>query len=217
MTEISIPSAVIPGFKFIAKLSKKSVQQIVNYLNNTQVSSDPNHFLQGLAEFIKNELRIKGHKDIAVAIASFINLLKEDNYKIVSENLANSFKELHYPTITDKDFTILKYNLAQILKACDNLELSVKAYTLKKESLNIYQKSKVVSDIRVIFNKDIESKERQAVLVHNLHITYRTNSENKQFFLALDLNDLKEIQIQIERAITKDTIIKSDYKDLKIL
>lgn len=217
MTDISIPLEVVPGFKSIAALSKKSVQQIVSYLINTKVSSDPNDFLKGLADFIKNTLKIKGHKDIVVAIASFINLLKEDSYKNVAENLANSFKELHSANISEKDFIILKNNLSQILKACDNLELSVKAFTLKRESVNIYQRSKVVSDIRIIFNKEIDSKDRQAVLVHNLHITYRTNSKNKNFFVALDLNDLKEIQVQIERAIAKDTIIKSDYKDFELL
>ena len=217
MPEISIPSEVVPGFKSIAALSKKSIQQITDYLINTKVSSDPGDFLKGLADFIKDNLKNKSYKDIALTIGSFINLLKEDNYKNVSENLVNSFKELHAPNIAEKDFLALKDNLTQILKSCNNLELSVKAYTLKRESINVYQKSKVVSDIRIVFNKEVDSKDRKAVLVHNLHIIYKSNSKNKNFFVALDLKDLKRIQEQIERAITKDTIIRSDYKDFDLI
>jgi hypothetical protein len=218
MPEIIIPPEIVPGFKSIIKLSKKSVQQIVDYLIEAKVSSNPNDFLRELDNFIKSNLQIDNSKGIVETIASFIELIKEDSYEKVSENLANSFKELHAPNISEKDFTSLRNNLEQIIKATSNLELSLKAYSLLgSENKNIYQRSKVVSDIRLIFNKEFDKKNRKAVLVHNLHITYKSNSKNKNFFVALDLEDLKSIQLQIERAIKKDTIIKNEYKDFEII
>lgn len=217
MSEISIPDEVVTGFKAIGKLSGKSIQQITDYLNNAKVSSAPNDILKGLADFIMINLKNKSYKDIVLTISSFVGLIKEDSAEKLSEKLATSFKEKHSRDITERDFLSLKNNLEKILSACNNLEFSVKAYTLKRESINIYSKSKIVSDIRIVFNKTMDSKNRKAVLIHNLHITYISNSKNKNFFAALDLDDLKKLQEQIERAIKKDDLIKREYTDFELI
>jgi hypothetical protein len=217
MPEIYIPKDVVAGFQSLIKLSKKSLDQITDYLNKASVSEDPNIFLKGLDEFIESNLRIKDSRFIVQAIGSFIDLLQEESHEKVSENLATSFKQLHSPDISEKDFQALKNNLEKILKSSHSLELSIKAYRLMRETSNIYQKSKILSDVRLIFEKQMENRNRKAVLVHNLHITYLNNSQNKDFFVALDLKDLKSMKDQIERALRKDEIIKNDYKDFDLI
>ncbi len=212
MPEIFISEELVPGFKAIIKLPKKATQKIADYLSNSKIFNDPNIFLSDLDKFIEKDLKIKESRSIVQAIGSFIDLLQDDTCEKVSENLANSFKELHYNDINDKDLSLLKNNLEVILSSAHNLEISIKAYRLTRESSNVYRKSKVLSDIRVVFEKELDNKNRKAVLVHNLHLQYSNNSENKEFFVALDLEDLKEIKEKIDRAIRKDEIIKNDYK-----
>lgn len=217
MPEIYIPNEVVDGFNLIIKLSKKSVKQISEYLSAVKITSDPNNIFENLDKFIGKELKINNSTQLVKTIASFIILLNENSYIKVAENLSNSFKELHSPQINSKDFTSLRNNLEQILKASVNLELSIKSNKLLRENRNVYQTSKVLSDIRIVFNKDINAKNRRAVIVHNLHISYRTDRKNKNFFIALDLEDLNSLQDQIERAIEKDKIIKADYKDFELI
>lgn len=218
MAEILIPKEVVQGFDSIIKLSKKSVEQISQYLYNIEISTDPNAIFYSLDTFIRTELKIKNSTEIVQTIASFINLLDENTYTKVAENISNSFKELHSPEITTKDFLSLRNNLEQLLKSCEKLVLSIKSNRLLiRENSKTYQKSKVVSDIRLVFNKDISDKSRRAILVHNLHITYKSNNKNKNFFIALDLKDLNSIKEEIDRAIKKDKIIKSDYQDFELI
>lgn len=218
MPEIYIPKEVIPGFESIIRLSKKSVEQISNFLVNSKVSSDPNDILDKLSIFIETNPQIKNTKDLVQTIASFIHLLTEKNdYETVAENLSKSFKEIHSPNINEKDFTSLKHNLSQILKSSVNLNLSVKAYKLLRENNYVYKNSRIVTDIRIVFSDDLGSKNRKAILIHNLHINYMSDKLNKEFFVSLDLDDLKDIQGQIERAIKKDKIIKTDYKNFELI
>lgn len=217
MPEISIPKEVVSGFNSILNLSKKSVEKVANYLSNSTVSSDPNNFLAGLDKFIEKDLRIKNHTEIVKTIASFISLLEGNTPLKVSENLSNSFKELYEPEITQRDFLSLKKNLEIILTSCSNLELSIKSFRLIRESGKVYQNSKIVSDIRIVFDKELNTKNRKAVLIHFLHITYKSDSKNKNFFVALGLEDLKSLHRQVERAINKDKIIKTDYKNLEVV
>jgi hypothetical protein len=218
MPKINIPPEVVPGFKAIIRLSKKSLEQISGYLINATVSRDPNEFLEGFDSFIKSKLKIKDSKEIVQTISSFVQLATSKNeYETLTVKLSNSFKELYSPDINEKDFNSLHYNLSEILKSSVNLNLSAKAYNLLRENQNVYSKSKVISDVRIVFNDDLESKERHSILVHNLHIKYRSEKQNKEFFLSLDLDDLKDIQEQIERAIKKDKLIKKDYKNLGLI
>jgi len=217
MAEIFIPKDVVTGFETLLKLSKKHLDQITKFLMDAKVSIDPNIFLSELETFIRINLKIKESKEIVQAIGSFVDLGKDEDADKVSENLATSYKEIHAKNISDKDFESLKNNLKQIFKSSENLEMSIKAYRLIRENNNVYNRSKIISDIRMVFDKDFSSKKKKAVLIHNLHITYKQNSQNKDFFVSLDFEDLKLFQEQIERALKKDSIIKTECKDFELL
>lgn len=211
MPEFNIPPEATTGFQSIIDLSTESAKDIATFLANSEISSDINELYKGLDNFIKSTLKIEKSKSIVSAIASFAPLMDGDNYEEISESLALSFKDSISPEISVSDFSSLKGNLKSILKALDNVQLSIKAFKLKTESFNIYTKSKIITDVRIIFNKEIDKKSRKAVLVHNLHLKYNSNSETKNFFISLDLIDLKELQEQIERAISKEETIRNDY------
>lgn len=217
MPAINIPKEAESGFRLILDLGEDQIKKVSQYLNTINATSTVDDFYSELESLFKSS-GINKSQDLVLTIAGFIGLARsERNYQNIAHELSASFKELYSPELLDEEYNKLKSNLEEILKSTDNLQLSSKANSLKTENVNIYKKSKVISDIRLIFKKDIEDKSRQAVLVHDLHITYRSNSKVKNFFVTMDLEDLKALQIQIERAILKDKVIQEDYPDLKII
>jgi len=82
----------------------------------------------------------------------------------------------------------------------------------------IYSESKVVTDIRIIFNDDLEEKDRNAMIVHGLNIEYYSANDIKNFHVSLTTTDLKDLKDVIERAISKENIINKDYStDFKFI
>ena len=217
MADIAIPKRVVKGFESIIILSNNAIEKIAEQLRNAKVTVDPNKILSQLELFITSDLSIKEGEEIVQAIASIADLVKDEEPEDISEKLSNSFKEIHKPDLVDEDLASLKNNLGKILTSSEKLGLSIKAYRLIRENNNTYTSSKVISDIRLIFDKEITSKNKRAVLIHNLHLIYNNNSDNKDFFLSLDLMDLKSLLEQIQRAIEKDKIIRTDCTEFEIL
>lgn len=217
MPEIHIPKEVVPGFNAIAALSKESIDIISQYLLSAQVSSSANYFLSNLESFLEENLKNTNVAEIVKTIASFVELSSEGDYETVSENLANSFKELYEGETASTLNIDLKNNLRQIIKSSNNLELSVKAHELMRENGNILSESKILSDIRIVFNKELSETKRKAVIIHNLHLKYSNSRSKKDFYVSLDLDHLKQLQKQIDRALEKEEIIKKDYKNLDII
>ncbi len=217
MPDIFIPENVITGFNKIAKLSTHDVEQIADYLKTIIFSSNASKILTKFEDFVSTELNIKDARDIIEAILSFSNLEIDKDSEDLSSKLAESFKELYSPDIRTEDFNSLKSNILVLLNNSENIRMSLKASRLTADNSNVYYKSKISSDIRLIFNEDLNSKDRRAVLLHNLHISYRSNKKTENFFVTLDLDDLKELKETIERAIKKEEIIKKDYQQFQII
>lgn len=49
-------------------------------------------------------------------------------------------------------------------------------------------------------------------MVHRLHVRFRKANEINDVYLSLDMEELKDLKSEIERAIKKEEIIK-DYND----
>ncbi len=68
--------------------------------------------------------------------------------------------------------------------------------------------------MRFIFNSDILDKSRTAIITHNLKLEIVDSMDNKDIYISMDIESLKELNATIERAIRKEDIIKSDYSPM---
>ena len=120
---------------------------------------------------------------------------------------------LQFPNIKPEEISLLQNNLLIILDKISPLALSAKAFNLLSENKTTFIESRIISDIRLVFDNDIIKKNRLAVLVHNLKIVTTENDERKEFYFSLDTNDLKMLKTQIERAEKKDELIRHQYSN----
>jgi hypothetical protein len=209
MGKIRIPEDVFPGFHALSKLEDIQFNEFIDFLNSMQVGSK---FTQLQAK-LEKYLDPYESREIVKTLLSFEDLIYkgDENYDDLASNLILSLierdKTLEHVQETEK----LKFRLRTIFENSKNFRLTLKAGSLSTEEIAIFRESKIIADIRLVFNDEITDKTRYAVINHKLHITYFTNSEKKDFFVALDYTDLKKLKEDIERAIRKEDVIREDY------
>lgn len=93
-----------------------------------------------------------------------------------------------------------------------------KAYALRNEYERILTDSRIMSDVRPVFDDDEETPSIQAATVnHALRLTYRAgDGDSHDVHIALDIDDLKKLKRQIDRAIGKDKAAQELLKTAEV-
>jgi hypothetical protein len=151
--------------------------------------------------------------DIEEIIRAFFSLIRfsKDNSIEFNEFVEDITESI---TTSDEfqieDSKLLKNNLLYLYECRSNILLTIKANGLLGEYDKLFIDCRILSDIRIIFNDDLDNVEQAAVVVHQLKLDYVRHGESQQTFFALDSNDLQKLKIVIERALEKDKNIKSN-------
>lgn len=154
-----------------------------------------------------------------VPAALFLHSLKEGS-DLSSPEIAErvalgmeeaAFKQLRSLPEHRDDF---QARLLEVLNIADPLGVIAKAGTLSVEHEHSLTESRILTDIRPVFEQDDpQAPPTGAMIIHTLKIGYRTdNNELKEFFVALDADDVRELSEQIARANAKAESLKSVLK-----
>ncbi len=211
MATISIPERVYPGFMIISELDNSQLNKIVDYLSTMVIGEQFDIVAQNFNIILNNN----NGSDLLKTIISFSKLVDPEdvNYQDISNNLSESFIELSGIEKNLKFKENLSSNLLKILTNYNALKNTIKSRELASENENNFGDFKLLTDIRLIFNDEIENKNRCAVILHKLTIEYQKDMDIKELHLTLDLTDLSKLKSEIEKAILKDQIIREDYKE----
>jgi hypothetical protein len=100
--------------------------------------------------------------------------------------------------------------LIHLLSPSNSAVLSAKASDLLFEQQLAFCTSRVITDIRPVLDDQAESF--QGLLpFHSLVIEYYENRETKEVHIAMDLNDLKQLRSQLDRAEKKELLIRETF------
>lgn len=94
------------------------------------------------------------------------------------------------------------------LLSVDSIDEALRARTLSWEAQNVFSTARILTDIRPVFNHDLSTDPRGAIIVHSLKLTYTENGERKAMFFALDSKDVSELGQVLERARDKETVLR---------
>ena len=212
MTSIFIPTPAYPGFKIIANLTDDQLVKLAEYLDS--LDSDPR--ISKLHEFLRS-IKVPSIDDFLTTLMSFSELLKPKGVDLenLSNNLADSFVA-HNPNFGHQKQKKLQKHLLEIFNHSDKLSLAIKASELINEEDKRFMDSRVVTDIRLIFNDVVDEgieELRSAMVVHHLNIGFKkSDGEYDKVIIAIDYDDLKSLKKDIDRAINKEEVIQKNYK-----
>lgn len=211
MSKFKIPQAFIQGFKELATIDDALIAKITSFLQGMSLGMGPTAFMNKLKEedsSIGRELA-----NVVYSFGALLNRNANANLNEMARDLSQACKEADLPNVED-----LENRLIKIFQASRNLKLTSKAIELLKENDNVYIDSRVLSDIRMVFDDNLNHDDRCAMVMHNLKLTYQTSNEEKEFYISLDHADLIKLKQTIERAIEKDDILRNTVtKDITFI
>ena len=190
--------------------SKDDVEKLTSYLKNIPIGFSLNNLYDEVARLFNSQKS----GELIKTITSFNELIGKPGTTIedTAKNLCESYLEMVGGNIDSDKLQLLNNNLIIIFRSYKNLGLSLKARDLLLENENNFHESRIISDLRLVFDEEIENAKRYGIIIHKLHIEYRKERNVNDIYLSLDLADLQQLKDEIERAIKKHEFVKNDYK-----
>ena len=102
----------------------------------------------------------------------------------------------------------LRARVTEILSV-STLDLIARAHNVLLEHSQTYTISRIISDVRPVFNDDVLAEPLGAVLVHMLSVVYRSAGRRENFVVALDEKDVDQLIDVLERARNKAKTLKA--------
>jgi hypothetical protein len=213
-----IPVDYINGFKEIALMEEGDFKKIEDGLASTGLTSS----IVNLAANVGNSQQIHHLplEEVFSAIGALIEFLddKEDIAKIALDVVS-----LMPPKgISEAQFAALEQRLIILLND-QKIYYAYKSRKLITENANNFLSCRIVSDIRPVFDFDIEQQPIAGVITHNLHIHYDSelSGVHKDFFICLDSYDIQVLMESLVRAEKKEETLgkvlkQSGMKNLNV-
>jgi hypothetical protein len=218
---LQIPEQHISGVEKIIAVENEAIAALQLAFQELPPSLDPVFKVSEIASKT-GKINRETASEIAALIFSLYSLTK-DEY-ITAAKAASSLRESvnedeRFSNLTDKDLDNLEKRL-NILLGSDStlgtLEISRKALDLIAENERLYINSKILTDIRPVFDSATEEQLDTAIVVHTLRILYRDMQGVKEFYVAISSEDLDDLHGQIVVALENRKAIRSVLQKARI-
>jgi hypothetical protein len=217
MRRINISEAVIDALKPLAHLTPSTFESVVCELEQSlpyKLVLDDDIEKIVLSNVLLSDLDDDAKVAVTEAIGGAHALLQSANTTVnhliseisraYSEELAEDGES---PQAGEVEIHNLQNNLRLILRI-RQLFASTKALGLLNDHDRLFIKSRIITEVRPIFEEDIALPIVGSVMLHSLKLTLRSNGKNENHFVALDSMDLLELKGVIDRAIAKSQAIE---------
>ncbi|MDQ6884228.1 MAG: hypothetical protein M3077_08350 [Candidatus Dormibacteraeota bacterium] len=91
-----------------------------------------------------------------------------------------------------------------------------KALNLLTEFERSYHDARIVSDVRPIFSREPKQGMAAAIIVHTLVITFHGDQPLQKVHIAMDGDDIKNLQAVLDRAVAKAASLQGFLTDAKV-
>lgn len=205
MSSFQIPKHYYQAVTELILLNGDQISQFKEVLQQLPILLSREKLISSASKRL-NDIGITRGEGIVTFIASLHSLLEEVDEDIRQQVLDDILdfveKEPELPSLSDENKKVFIDRLSELLEASNALNIAAKAANVITENEHVFLESRILSDIRVIF-QNLETIPTEAVIIHNLRITYRQGDDKKEFFVALDNSDLAKLGKQILRAELK--------------
>jgi len=131
-----------------------------------------------------------------------------------NESIPEFLEELHRAFVSSDDpnlnppgydWSTFKERMAVLLGYEKTIGITAKALGVMTEHEHVYcaAGTRVLSDLRPVFASEPDSMPDAAVIVHSLKLVYHEEGKTREFFVALDTDDLRHLGKLLKRAERK--------------
>ena len=211
MARLVIPEEYKGGMTTLLELKDAPIQELISALESAplamnyrtlservapQVASIPREDVEEILEILVSLYVVRTSADVPVP--EFIIDLCEAMDESGDESL-------QIPSEKRDNFSQRLINLFSI----NALSVAAKARSVLVDHEHALCSARMFTDIRPVFGEQPDELPMAAVLVHTLKLTYHHGNQLKEFFVAMDTEDLANLKEVVERAEKKAASLKS--------
>ena len=205
MMPMVIPASQRANFQVFYSLGREQVEQFSKELESIQPSLE----VDLIAKEMKRRLNISPEdtRRILILLLSMQSGRRQNNASPVDfvESIISGTLAEGEVKIDVNDVEWVKTSLVRLLNCEPIYTPTYKALRLQTESQRVFEDARIITDVRPVFQEDIETGMVGAVISHSLRISYTEAGYERslEFFVGLRTSELKLLQQQVERAIKK--------------
>lgn len=117
---------------------------------------------------------------------------------------------------TSENREVFKERLTRLLNI-ESLTVLAKAFSVFRNQENMYCTARIVTDIRAVFGSNPEAPPPAAVLIHMVNLSYHHEGKLRDFYLALDADNVQELREVLDRADIKAKSLRSLLRGSKVV
>lgn len=107
-----------------------------------------------------------------------------------------------------KEWTQLAGNLEMLLTLNKSIGVAAKALDLLSSHEKVFTGSRIITDSRPVFAEDSAENPIAVMTIHSLKIEFAENGKPASVFIAMDSNDVLQLQKTLERAVQKEKFLQ---------
>ncbi len=202
---ITIPDPNLRGIKALLALDPDQSEALLSVLSHATPALYPSQLADKLAD-AGLPITPRRLQNIVGALISVYAVRKRAKVPIERfvDDLRHGVDEEDEDAFSEEEGEALASVLPSFLRLDSPLGITAKANGVLLEHQRTYCNARVMTDLRPIFADDASCVPHDAVVVHTLRLSYHEGEEEpKDFFIALDNADLKNLKTIIARAEEK--------------
>lgn len=205
----AIPEKYSDGFEALGKLTEKQFTSIKDALSLLALTSSIKRLLNKIPPI--EGLLFENLEEILLSVGSLTPYIESDHMiEQVAKDVASV--ALADGIINAQEQKILEDRILFLLQN-KQIYYAAKASGLNVENGNVFIRSRIITDIRPVFDLSVSDSPKAAIVIHNLHIHYQSDEErgHKDIYLMLDGNDIKALKEDLARAEKKEASLQSVF------
>lgn len=218
MTPIRIPRESERGLASIVNLDDESIERIIAALADAPPTFHPERLAEKIAAKIDGVSRedIDGIVSTAVSIYSALDYF-DSSLEELAENIGRAMSRVKIEglELSEGGLARLKERLIRFL-SLDSIGIQSRAINLLREQDHAFCGARVLTDIRPLFANDLKASPTAGLIVHTLRISYHQGADLKQFYVAMDSEDIEALKKVLSRADSKAENLQSVLEAAKI-
>ncbi|MGD1087413.1 MAG: hypothetical protein ABR955_01625 [Verrucomicrobiota bacterium] len=220
MASLTIPDEDLPVLKAISELDDPQFNSLISAFGETNPTLRRRQFIGNVKEKVKT---IETDELSEICRVIFILYAMKERAELSAKDLANDVGESILESVS-KDFEfstgkkeILISRLQKLLGFEKTMAVTSKAFDVMTEHKHTFCRARVLSDIRPVFTSTADSASG-AMIIHNLQIGFHDGGtgKHKEFYVALDTDDIKSLKEVIARAEKKTKALESILKSSSV-
>jgi len=211
MARLNIPLQDLQSILTYHKLSAVKKNKLLRLISNYPLGTRPADFIDSICETVKISSSDAGDIFTLLMNLTISRLNVGDTEEEFLINVKESIKENALPKY---DISAAMEVVDELLRNIDiNFTITGQAISYYNNNNKVYYRSKIFHELRPIV---VDGKYEASLCIHKLKISYREDDIEKEFYVALDGEDLIKLKESIQKSEKEYEAIVSK-SELKII